>query len=282
MTSPVVECVANVSEGRQAAVIERLAAACRGLLLDTHSDRDHNRSVFTLLGPAGALLDAVRALAVEAVGSLDLRAHSGVHPRIGVLDVVPFVSLRGWPVSDGEPGVAVATRNAFAAWAGTELALPCFLYGGTDGPSLPDVRRHGWQTVAPSYGPPLPHPTAGAAAVGARPLLVAYNLWLEGSDLEFARQLAASLRGPAVRALGMAVGEGVQVSCNLIDPLQVGPAAAFDAVASRTGVERAELVGLLPARVLDAIPSRRWPELGLDRSRTIEARLEQAGLDGGS
>jgi len=276
------ECVVNVSEGRRAAAIEPLAAACGGLLLDAHSDPDHNRSVFTLLGPPGALLEAVRALAVESVRSLDLGGHSGAHPRIGVLDVVPFVALRGWPVGDGDLEAAVAMGNAFASWAGRELALPCFLYGGTGGLSLPEVRRQAWQTLSPSHGPGEPHPTAGAAAVGARRLLVAYNLWLEARDLALARRLAATVRGPAVRALGVAVGNAVQVSCNLIDPLQVGPAAVFDAVANQADVERAELVGLVPARVLDAIPASRWPELGLDRSRTIEARLEQAGLDGGS
>jgi hypothetical protein len=110
---------------------------------------------------------------------------------------------------------------------------------------------------------------------------VAYNLWLADADVEQARRLAAGLRGPAVRALGLQVGAGVQVSCNLIDPLSVGPGAVFDAVATRSAVARAELVGLLPARVLAAIPEHRWRELDVGSSRTIEARLERAGLDGG-
>jgi glutamate formiminotransferase len=115
--------------------------------------------------------------------------------------------------------------------------------------------------------------------VGARPLLVAYNLWLAAPDLVEARAVAAALRSPDVRALGLPVGNQVQVSCNLIAPSRFGPAAAFDAVSSRTTVSRAELVGLLPTAVLEATPSRRWTELDLDPSRTIEARLERAGLN---
>ena len=274
------ECVVNVSEGQRRDVLAALARAAGELLLDVHSDEYHNRSVLTLAGPDGPVMDAVQALARGAVDRLDLRTHHGVHPRIGVLDVVPWVALRGWPLHAGPLEEAVAARDAFAAWAGEALELPCFLYGAER--SLPELRREAWKALAPATGPPFPHPTAGAAAVGARPVLVAYNLWLAEPDLDLARQLAASLRGPAVRALAMAVGDAVQVSCNLIAPEAVSPAAVFDAVATRTGVARAELVGLVPARVLEAIPEHRWPELDLDRSRTIEARLEQTGLDGGS
>jgi glutamate formiminotransferase len=273
------ECVVNLSEGRRPAVIADLAQAAGPVLLDVHTDADHNRSVFTLAGPAGALAEAVRALATAAVARLDVRAHQGVHPRIGVVDVVPWVTLSGWPVEAGPLEPAVELRDAFADWAGYQLQLPCFLYGPER--TLPQVRAQAWHSLAPATGPPFPHPRAGATAVGARPPLVAYNLWLATADLDAARALAASLRGPAVRALGLPVGDAVQVSCNLIDPLRVGPAAVFDAVATRSAVERAELVGLVPARVLAAIPEHRWPELDLDRSRTIEARLERAGLDGG-
>ncbi len=133
----------------------------------------------------------------------------------------------------------------------------------------------------PAAGPAVPHPTAGAAAVGARPILLAYNLWLAEPDLAAARAVAGAIRGPGIRALGLAVGASVQVSCNLIAPWVVGPGAAFDAVASRAAVARAELVGLAPRAILDAEPRHRWPELDLDPSKTIEARLEQAGLDGG-
>jgi glutamate formiminotransferase len=117
--------------------------------------------------------------------------------------------------------------------------------------------------------------------VGARPILVAYNLWLASDDVAAARATAAAIRAPHLRALGFQVGARVQVSCNLTAPWLVGPGAAYDAVASRLDVERAELVGLLPLAVLEAEPRHRWDELGIDPSTTIEARLEQAGLDGG-
>ncbi|HEX3426145.1 MAG TPA: hypothetical protein VHT30_08430 [Acidimicrobiales bacterium] len=279
------ECVVNISEGRRADVVAELAGTTGAALLDVHMDADHHRSVFTLAGPPAAVSDGVKALATAAVRRLDLASHEGAHPRMGVLDVVPWVSLAGWPgpLEDGPPGPALAARDDFARWAAAALELPCFLYDGGSGPSLPEIRGNGWKTRAPATGPPFPHPTAGAVCVGARPLLVAYNLWLAGgADVAWAQKVAGAVRGPGVRALGLQVGDAVQVSCNLIDPLRVGPAAAFDAVASRTAVARAELVGLVPARVLDAIPEGRWPELDLDRSRTIEARLERAGLDGGS
>jgi glutamate formiminotransferase len=274
------ECVVNISEGRRVHVLDELALAAGPLLLDVHRDEHHNRSVFTVAGPREQVADAVRALAGATVERLDLCSHQGVHPRIGVLDVVPWVAMTGWPLEPGPLEGAVEARDGFAQWAGDVLEVPCFLYG--TGRSLPQIRREAWNTLAPDTGPLFPHPTAGASAVGARTVLVAYNLWLAEPDLNLARRLAADLRGPAVRTLGLPVGDAVQVSCNLIDPQVVGPAAVFDAVAARTGVARAELVGLLPARVLEAIPERRWPELDLGRSRTIEARLEQAGLDGGS
>jgi glutamate formiminotransferase len=113
--------------------------------------------------------------------------------------------------------------------------------------------------------------------VGARPLLVAYNIWLAEPDLAAARRVAASLRGPGVRALGLRVGSEVQVSCNLIDPWRVGPATVFDAVACQVAPSRAELVGLIPASVLDVVPPHRWAELDLSPERTIDARLEASG-----
>ncbi|MGH9059265.1 MAG: hypothetical protein ACRDZY_07090 [Acidimicrobiales bacterium] len=274
------ECVINVSEGSDRAVVDRLAAAGGRTTLDVHSDAGHNRSVLTLAGPGPEVEAAARQVARTAVASLDLHDHRGAHPRIGVLDVVPWVSLTGWPVSDGPLSEALAARDRFGRWAGEELALPCFRYGPER--SLPELRRHAWEELRPDTGPDSPHPTAGATAVGARPILIAYNLWLAHPDLELAHQIAGDLRRRGIRTLGLAVGSEVQVSCNLIDPWRVGPEAAFDDVASRTDVARAELVGLAPAEVVAASPRHRWRELDLDPSRTIEARLEQAGLDGGS
>jgi glutamate formiminotransferase len=255
------ECVVNVSEGRDQVVLDELAAACGPDLLDRHVDADHHRSVFTLVGE-----DAPRALAAAAVARLDLRTHTGVHPRLGVVDVVPFVPLAGATLGD-----AVAARDAFARWAGAELAMPCFRYGPER--TLPDVRRRAFVDLHPDTGPATPHPSAGAVCVGARAFLVAYNVWLAEPDVDRARAVAAAVRSPAVRALGLRCGARVQVSMNLVDPEAVGPAAAFDAVAARVPVADAELVGLVPAVVLAAVPPARYAELDLSADRTIEARL---------
>jgi glutamate formiminotransferase len=279
------ECVINVSEGRDTTAIRAISAAAGPHLLDVHADPDHHRSVLTLAGragpagPASDLEGAVHAVARAAVETLDLRSHAGAHPRIGTLDVVPWVCLEGWPVGDGPIEIAVEARDRFALWASSVLDLPSFRYGPER--SLADVRREAWTTLAPDAGPERPHPTAGAVAVGARPLLVAYNLWLATPDLDQARAVAKAIRRPGLRTLGLQVGQEVQVSCNLTDPWSVGPAAAFDAVASRADVARAELVGLIPETVLQHAPRHRWSELDLHPATTIEARLDGAGLDGG-
>ena len=271
------ECVINVSEGRLASLIAELAQAAGPCLLDLHADAGHHRSVFTLAGPTDRLRDGVDSLAAACVARLDIANHRGAHPRIGVLDVVPWVPFAGWPLVAGPLPDAIEARNRFARWAGQALELPCFLYGPER--SLPELRQRAWISLQPDEGPARPHPTAGAAAVGARAPLVAYNLWLATSDTAVARTIAAQLRSPEVRALGLQLDEGVQVSCNLIDPWRIGPEVVFDAVASRAAVARAELVGLVPGSVLDAVPGHRWRELDLDRSRTIEARLEEKGLE---
>lgn len=262
------ECVVNVSEGRDDGVLAELrAAVAPGDLLDVHRCADHNRSVFTLVGE-----DAPRALTIAAVDRLDLGRHDGAHPRIGVVDVVPFVPLAGSTLDD-----AVGARDRFARWAAEALALPCFLYGPER--TLPEVRREAFTTSVPDVGPPEPHPSAGAVAVGARPVLVAYNLWLRDPDLDAARRIARDLRSPAVRALGLAVGHAVQVSMNLVDPLTVGPADVWDAVSARAPVARAELVGLVPRAVLDATAENRWAELALGPEVTIEGRLAAVRAD---
>lgn len=274
------ECVINASEGRDRTRIANLAEAAGATVLDVHADADHHRSVLTLCGPPPTVEEAARSLARAAVSLIDLRLHSGAHPRFGAIDVVPWVALEGWPLRPGDPAEALGARDRFARWAGQELALPAFLYGRER--SLPDLRREAWRGAGPDYGPLEPHPSAGAVAVGARPVLIAYNLWLAEGNLEQARRVARQIRGPALRTLGLPVGAAVQVSCNLVDPWQLGPGAVYDAVAAHAHIERAELVGLLPRTVLAAEPRHRWGELGLADSATIEARLEQAGLDGGS
>ena len=262
------ECVVNVSEGRRPEVVGRLAAAAGTDLLDVHTCADHHRSVLTLVGE-----DAPRAVARAAVASIDLRDHRGAHPRIGVVDVVPFV-----PLGDTPMAAALAARDAFADWVATELGLPAFVYGPER--TLPEVRRHAFVALAPDAGPSRPDPRAGAVAVGAREVLVAYNLWLDGADLATARDLARVVRSPAVRALGLQVGPAVQVSMNLVRPGEVGPAQVWDQVAATgAAIARAELVGLVPEAVLRAVDPARWEQLDLAEDRTIETRL--AGRRGG-
>jgi glutamate formiminotransferase len=262
----VLECVVNVSEGRDTDRLAAIGAAAGDELLDVHSDPHHHRSVLTLVGE-----EAPRAVATAAVALLDLTEHEGVHPRMGVVDVVPFVALDGSTARD-----AIVARDAFAAWFAAAHGVPCFLYG--EERTLPEVRRDAFGALAPDTGPARPHATAGATAVGARPVLVAYNVWLAGADLSAARAIAAAARRPGLRALGLQVGGRTQVSMNLIAPAELGPADAFDLVDELAGdaavaVEGAELVGLLPEAVLRAVPRARWAALGLAEDRTIEARL---------
>jgi glutamate formiminotransferase / 5-formyltetrahydrofolate cyclo-ligase len=278
------ECVVNVSEGCDEAILANLAGAGGEPLLDVHSDCDHHRSVLTMAGHEDALHAAVRELAQAAVGLLDLRAHIGAHPRFGVLDVVPWVALEGWPLrdakADGDGGFsrqAKEARDMFALWAADELGLPVFLYGPER--SLPEVRKKAWHSLRPDFGPLEPHPTAGAVAAGCRPLMLAYNLWLTGTDLDGARAVARAVRSPHVRALAFVLGQHVQVSCNLLRPLLVGPAAVWDEVAKLATISRAELVGLAPEAVLLATPERRWRQLDLGPDRTIESRLAHRPQD---
>jgi glutamate formiminotransferase len=280
------ECVVNVSEGRQRPTIDALAEAAGESLLDLHADADHDRSVFTLAGPS--LDRSLRALARRTVELVDLSSNQGAHPRLGALDVVPFAPLGSddnlgatnlgatnlGATNLGETNLvqAIADRDSFAAWASAELGLPCFLYGPERG--LPEIRRRAFGQLQPDLGPPVPHPSAGAVCVGARPALVAYNLWLASGDIGQARRIATAIRGPHLRTLALALGGGrVQVSCNLVEPTVLGPAQAYDAVAALAQVTRAELIGLLPASVLGAIPPQRWAQLDLGEDRTIEARL---------
>lgn len=258
------ECVINISEGRDRAALAAISAAAGPHLLDVHTDPNHHRSVLTLVGE-----DAARAVTTEAVARIDLRRHEGAHPRIGAVDVVPFVPLSGSTMAD-----AVAARDRYCRWAADTLDLPCFTYGPER--TLPEVRRDAFRGLDPATGPRHPHPIAGAVAVGARPVLVAYNVWLAEPDLDAARRIARELRGPAVRTLGLAVGERVQVSMNLVDPEAVGPAEVTDAVAARAAVAGCELVGLVPDAVLARVPPGRWADLDLDPDRTIELRLRRA------
>ena len=256
------ECVINISEGQNVAVLDTLRHCVSGALLDVHTDPDHNRSVFTLVGT-----DAPRELTRTAIELCNLNTHDGVHPRIGVVDVVPFVPLQGSTMGD-----AVEARNDFAQWAARELGVPSFLYGHER--SLPDIRKSAWKTLLPDVGPNHAHPTAGAICVGAREPLVAWNMWLRDLDLAHTRQIAAQVRSPQIRTLGLQVGEFTQVSCNLIAPDTHGPDVAYDQVEAHARIERCELVGLIPRATLERISPDRWEALDLDETKTIEWRLE--------
>jgi glutamate formiminotransferase len=269
------ESVVNVSECTDLTVIAELSDACGASLLDTHLDKDHNRSVFTLAGDD--LVASCLNLAVAAIDRIDIVRHSGVHPRIGVVDVVPFVPIGIDPfATDIDLTEALEARAEFAQALVTARNVPCFLYGPER--SLPDVRRGAFRTMKPDVGPAVPHPRAGACCVGARSVLVAYNVLLRGGDVSLARRIATDIRSDAVRSLGFEVGGQPQVSCNLIDPLRVGVEATYDMIDRRARAEgaaagQAELVGLVPERLLVEIPRRRWSELGLSDSVTIESRL---------
>ena len=263
----VFECVINVSEGRDDVVLAELAAAASPLLLDAHRDPHHHRSVFTLAGEADPLVAAARRLAEAAVARLELTGHEGVHPRLGVLDVVPFTPYLPDGRPPGDLRAAVALRDDFARWLSRDLGVPTFLYGPLPGGSdrtLPQLRQQAFATVAPDFGPPRPHRTAGATAVGARPVLVAYNVWV--SPVDVARLVAGQIR-----------------SGNLIDPAALGPAELYDAVAGLVAsaggaVHGGELVGLLPRALLQSIPPARWPELGLSAEASVEARLDRRSV----
>ncbi len=262
----VLECVANISEGRNREVLQQLVAVCADDLLDVHVDPDHNRSVFTLLD-----VDAPRRLTRQAVELLHLDSHQGVHPRLGVVDVVPFVPLEGSTIDD-----AIVERDAFAKWVSSELLVPCFLYGTER--TLPDIRRDAWTLLQPQCGPSIPHLTAGAMCVGARDYLVAYNVWLDASASESsAHEIARAVRGDGVRTLALQVGDQWQVSMNLIEPERIGPDIAADRVIREARqhnkeISRCELVGLISQHALNKISEQRWVELDLSTERTIEFR----------
>jgi glutamate formiminotransferase len=271
----VLACVANVSEGRDQATLDAIAAACGPALLDLHSDPDHHRAVFTLAAAEDRETRAAsRALAEAVAAHVSIVEHEGVHPFIGALDVVPFVAL------GANPDVAVAAAVDFAAWWADAYAVPVFLYDDADehARNLPSVRRDAFTARAPDFGPPRPHPSLGATAVGARPPLVAINLELITDDVAVARRIAAAVRErdgglPGVRALGFALGSTgrAQVSMNLVDLDRTGiedACAAVRALAHHDGTDVAsvELVGLAPRPALDRCSPefRAWARLGDD------------------
>jgi glutamate formiminotransferase len=286
----VLESVPNFSEGRDRATIDAIGAALatHARLLDVHSDVDHNRSVYTLVGSADELAAALIAGIAVARERIDLRTQAGVHPRIGAADVVPLVPLRPEKMP-----AARAAALAVAERIGGELGLPVFLYGEL-GRERHDIRRGGPDELqrridagelTPDFGPPRLDPAAGAVLVGARRPLVAFNVNLRGARLEDARAIARAVRErdggfPGVRALGLDLPSAgkVQVSMNVED----WEAAALHEIVERieTGarargveVEGSELVGLMPAGAAAAAAGAMLRIDGFDASRVLELRL---------
>jgi len=288
----VLEVVPNVSEGRDPRVVAAVgdAFATGGRLLDVHSDPDHHRSVFTLVGEHESLVAGLVAGTARALELVDLRAHEGMHPRVGVVDVVPFVAL--------VPGGMDDARQAalgLAARLGDEVGVPVFLYGEVGGGRRPAFFRRGGIAelerrvssgeLEPAAGPGLIDPRAGAVLVGARAPLVAYNVELATPDVEMARSVAAAIREssggiPGVQAIGLRLPRSrrVQVSTNVVDldraPLhEVVERVRAEARARGVQVVGGELVGLVPERVLAAAEGAGVDVPGLDASRVLERVL---------
>jgi glutamate formiminotransferase len=276
------ECVVNISEGRREDLLEDLAAVCGPSLLDLHADPDHHRSVFTLAGPRKHDAElAARELSRAAAAEVDLKAHDGVHPRLGVIDVVPFVSL------DEDRVAAVHAAQSFARWIAEELSVPAFLYDDADPlrRSLPELRRDAFALREPDVDAPKPNVRLGAVAVGARPPLVAINCELDRDDPLLTKEIARALREsegglPGVRALGLwcKSRDVPQVSMNLVDLPVTSVEAACTEVRRRAEeadaqVTRVELVGLLPAAELERCSDEFLAWSGLGPDDTVEARL---------
>jgi glutamate formiminotransferase len=292
-----VESVPNFSEGRRSDVVDRLAAAVAGTpgvhLLDRTSDASHNRSVLTLAGEPEGVSGALEATMAVAVEAIDMETQRGEHPRIGAVDVVPFVPLGDTTMDD-----CIALARAFGARVAERFEIPVYLYARAatrpDRVRLADVRRGQYEGLRdaiaadpdrqPDFGPARTHPRAGAVAVGARPFLIAYNINLASTDLELARRIARTVREssgglPAVQASGFRLDEPdcAQVSMNLLDfavtPLW-GVWEAVQAEADAAGIELAEseLIGLAPLAALVAVADH----VGAPAGAPIEARLAAA------
>jgi glutamate formiminotransferase / 5-formyltetrahydrofolate cyclo-ligase len=291
-----VECVPNFSEGRRPDVIDRLAGAVSGTpgvhLLDRTSDVDHNRSVLTFAGGPQAVVTAMDAAVGVAVSLIDMERHEGQHPRIGAVDVIPFV-----PLGETTMDECVELARAFGAHLAQRYLLPVYLYARAaqraDRVVLADIRKPQYEGLKeqighpgrePDFGPPRLHPTAGAVAVGARPFLIAYNINLESRDIDLAKRIAHRIRErsgglPRVQALGLYLDDlhCAQVSMNLLDftitPIwraweQVRDAAAVEGVRLR----ESELIGLAPLAALTDVADH----AGVAAERPVEERISEA------
>ena len=277
MATGLTECVPNFSEGRRSDVLEALAASIRGVpavrLLDVSPDTDPHRTVFTFVGSPDGLLEAAFRSAALAVARIDMRTHRGVHPRIGAVDVIPFVPLVGATMS-----ACVALAHRLGERLASDLGVAVYLYGEAalrPGRSLAAIRRGGFEGLRtaigdparrPDFGPPRLHPSAGAVAVGARNVLIAYNVDLESADLGAAQAIARAVRQssgglPGVQAMGVLLpSRGLaQVSMNLLDFRRTSMLEAFQAVASEAAsrgiaIAASELIGCAPREALPPDP----------------------------
>jgi glutamate formiminotransferase len=262
LLSEILMCIPNVSEGRDEAILCKLAEMLKQIpgcaLLNWSADPDHNRSVYTITGSAKALEEAAVSLCQGTRDLIDLRAHAGVHPRIGALDVLPFV-----PLQESDMPLCVDLARKTASRIAKELNVPCYLYdqAAFSPCTLPEIRKGGWdglKSKKPDFGTDFIHPSAGATAVGARKPLLAFNICLQSQDLALAKQIAKSIRKlPGIRALGLwlPTQKMVQVSINFVDTKQTGILTVLDTVtelASQAGVAVAgcELIGMAQASVL--------------------------------
>jgi len=293
-----VECVPNFSEGRKAETVRRISEAIESVesavVLDTHMDADHNRSVITFVASPERVVEAALRAVATATELIDLRQHTGEHPRIGATDVLPFVPVRGVTLND----CVILAHEAGRRIAG-ELEIPVYFYERAalrpERVKLENVRRRGFEELreqigidperAPDVGPPRLHETAGAIVVGARPFLIAFNVNLRTGNISVARKIARAVRArdgglPFVKALGMELKSRglVQVSMNLVDYETTGLSEAYDAVrkhAELLGVEvvGAELVGLAPQAALDKNGSYYSKLEDLAEDAILETRL---------
>jgi glutamate formiminotransferase len=272
----VIECIPNVSEGRRADVVERMARAIAETpgvrLLDRSSDSSHNRSVFTMAGDRDGIAAAILTLFERAVADIDLRTHRGEHPRLGAVDVVPFVPIEGVTMAD-----CVALAKEVGATVAERFKVPVYLYEeASNNPlrkNLEDIRRGEFEGLAakmasdgwaPDFGPRTPHPTAGAAVIGARMALIAYNINLATDRIDVAKKIAAAIRHSSggyryVKAAGFKLEDRgiVQVSMNLTNYEKTPIFRVFETVkreADRYGVSilESEIVGLVPSAALNA------------------------------
>ena len=296
----IIECVPNVSEGRGPAVVEALVSAIRSVpgvrVLDYSSDPSHNRSVLTLAGEAAPLKAAILALFEEALTAIDLRTHTGEHPRLGAVDVVPFVPIEGVTMAEC---VTLASETARAV--AERFGVPVYLYEeASTNPArrnLEDIRRGEFEGLAekmrksewaPDFGPPVPHPSAGASVIGARMPLIAYNINLATDRLDVAKKIASAIRQSSggfrfVKAMGIALEDRgiVQVSMNLTNVEKTPMFRVFDVIkreAARYGVNvlESEIVGLVPAAALVSTAEYFLQLSAFKPDQVLETRLRQS------